>query len=245
MDEMRWDVDDIQKAMGELLAREMVSVHKDVNVIYLPNWYKYSAKPKQARVLKSWLNQLDNIPDCDSKEDCVHKLGLFLSETEYNGDEIVHAWSRGKEIVLEPTYKKKEVQQPIKPKKKKESRDVPTAKVDDEYIEISKDFHMRAKKVHPKAKHLNGNLKNTVLMGAIEVGKLVNLDGYDVDTVRKAVLWAVNDEFWSQNCQSLSGIRRQSKNGMMKFENILAKMPRGGSKSHGKDALNKFRSKYA
>jgi len=238
MDEMKWDADDIVKAMGELTQRKMVTVHKDVNVIYLPNWYKYSAKPKQARVLKSWLRQLDNIPQCKSKNDYVKKLTLFLEDTEYGGDTIVSAWNRGKEIVLKPTYIKKK----SAPKKKS---DKPSSTVEDMYVRLSEDFHKKAKKTFPKAKHLNGNFETTVLNGAVELDKLVRLDGYDIETVEKVLMWAVGDDFWSKNCQSLSGIRRTSKNGLMKFENMLAKMPTGGAKSHGKDAMKKFRSKYA
>ena len=59
--------------------------------------------------------------------------------------------------------------------------------------------------------------------GADTLEKLVRIDGYDLEQIiLPALRWAVEDSFWTKNILSLASLRNQSRNGEMKFQNILA-----------------------
>ena len=50
--------------------------------------------------------------------------------------------------------------------------------------------------------------------------KLIRLDGFEDDYIFNALRWAKDDEFWSQQVFSLAGLRKKSKNGLTKFQNL-------------------------
>lgn len=233
-DELGWEIALLKDIIREELEpKKMVSVDTLVNVFHLPSWYKYSAKPKQSRVLKSWLNQLDNIPDCHDKFDYIERLIDFLEDTEYGGSEMVREWKKGNEIILAPTNVKK----------KKKVASPPTnssKKVDKKHAKISRDFYDKAKVNLPKMS--KAELEKTINKGAEEIDKLVRLDGYTEEQVVKTLEFALDDDFWKRNLQVLTGIRRKSmNNGLTKFENIRSKVPAiYNSKVHGRDAMNKY-----
>jgi len=56
------------------------------------------------------------------------------------------------------------------------------------------------------------------------IDKLVRIDGFTLVQVFKAIVWATDDEFWARQVLSITGLRSRSKNGMTKFQNILAGM---------------------
>lgn len=51
------------------------------------------------------------------------------------------------------------------------------------------------------------------------VDKLIRLDGFTLDYVKQVLWFAVNDDFWSDNTLSLSGLRRKT-DGLTKFQKI-------------------------
>ena len=104
----------------------------------------------------------------------------------------------------------------------------PKNEIDPVLIEKSRAFLDTQKKNHPTLVKVTDQ---KVRSGAITLGKLVGLDGYDLDKeILPALRWAVSDDFWSTNVLSLAGIRKQSKNGETKFQNILAAYHRRAQK---------------
>lgn len=52
------------------------------------------------------------------------------------------------------------------------------------------------------------------------IDKLIRIDGYTLDEVKLTLQSAVKDEFWRKQIISLRGLRKRSKNGSTKFDNI-------------------------
>jgi len=59
-----------------------------------------------------------------------------------------------------------------------------------------------------------------------EVDKIHRIDNHSIDTIKKVLTFIKQDSFWSQQVQSLAGLRKKGNNDMMKFENILTAMNR-------------------
>jgi len=94
-----------------------------------------------------------------------------------------------------------------------------------ELYETSRQFHIHQQTQHPtKIKTLP---EKKIRDGANVLRLLTERDGYDLQReILPALKWAVRDEFWSYQLLSLSGLRKQGKNGEMKIVNIIASMER-------------------
>lgn len=84
---------------------------------------------------------------------------------------------------------------------------------------------------------MHGNLApkltdSLVNAGAAELEKAERLDGFSMDEMRHALLWAVGDDFWGRNARSLAAIRKPMKSGVTKLQGIIADYrKRGGGYS--------------
>lgn len=92
-----------------------------------------------------------------------------------------------------------------------------------EYPDKSKafvgNFISYIKNTHPNQAPKTKNLEENSLE---EIDKLVRLDGFDLEYIRKVIGWAVKDEFWSNQVFSLAGLRTKKASGLTKFQNISA-----------------------
>jgi hypothetical protein len=61
------------------------------------------------------------------------------------------------------------------------------------------------------------------------VDKLIRLDGFTLDYVRQVLVFAVNDEFWSDNTLSLASLRRKT-DGLTKFQKIASSFEKSKKK---------------
>lgn len=61
--------------------------------------------------------------------------------------------------------------------------------------------------------------------------KLNRIDGFSPEEIRDALAYAVGDEFWSLQIISIKGLRKRSKNDMLKFENLVTSFRYAKSKS--------------
>jgi phage replication O-like protein O len=109
-------------------------------------------------------------------------------------------------------------------KRQKDRKTIPS-----DFLEFSKRFHAY------QQEQLGGKLVKVtdkkIRDGAETVEKLVRLDGYDLqDDIRPALLWAVDDHFWSTQVRSLAGLRRKMGNGEIMFSNLLASWHRSKPK---------------
>ena len=99
-----------------------------------------------------------------------------------------------------------------------------------EYLVLSRQYLEEHKRLYPDI--TKSIQKSQVDGGAAALDQLIRLDGYDLETIRRAVFWAIRDDFWHRNLQSLSSLRKKGKNSEIKFKNILASM----RKDKGKNA---------
>jgi len=238
LDHIRWDRVRFLKSFEELQENGMVEADWDNNVILLPKWARYNRPPANDKVLKGWLNILDNIPDCNLKMRFIESLGEMCERyTEDKGsgnwfesgmaewEDKISSYDDAKPKRLVADTKKKE-----KPKPKEDSKLV-GVEVGEQYYEMSLMYHTAVKSNLPTLSHLlNGQFEKTVFEGAIELEKLVRINNYTDEQIQSALKWAVDsyDEGasfnWLEVLQSLKGIRRKSKNGLMKFENLLSRV---------------------
>ncbi len=99
----------------------------------------------------------------------------------------------------------------------KESSELPS-----EYADLSDAFYkQRASKfsaIHPK-----GFTEKEIQAGAETIDKLIRLDGYTFEQVTDVLKYALEDDFWSRNVQSIPQIRKS------KFKTMLGQMAKNGS----------------
>lgn len=94
------------------------------------------------------------------------------------------------------------------------------------FFEKSKGFLETQAKNHPSLVKISDS---KVKAGALALEQLVRIDKYDLEKdILPSLRWAVGDEFWSTNILSLAGLRKQSKNGETKFQNLMAAYSRNG-----------------
>ena len=90
----------------------------------------------------------------------------------------------------------------------------------DEYIKyISETFKASAPK--------NAKLKENSLEA---IDKLIRIDGYKESDVFEVLKWAQKDSFWENQVLSLAGIRKKSKNNLIKFKNLFLAYEKDKSK---------------
>lgn len=64
--------------------------------------------------------------------------------------------------------------------------------------------------------------KNIERLSLETVDKLMRLDGFQEDYIFDALRWGQKDDFWKSQIYSLAGLRKKSKNGLTKFQNLSA-----------------------
>ena len=116
--------------------------------------------------------------------------------------------------------------EPASPQADESSGKNTSKNIPDEYVIFSNYFHETQKKKYPF-------LKYSDIDGAKEIDKLIRLDKHEwITAVKPALLWSLNDEFWSEQIRSLKGLRKSSSsNGAKKFENLLVSYLRNKNKT--------------
>ena len=212
-DDLEWERKDIELALQELINAGMVERDNKSNVIYLPNWSKYNRPPANPNVLKSWLNILDCIPDCQLKDNYILELKSVIESADNPSASL--------DVFLLWVKPLKPVKKAIKPQNK------PNVEVSNELIEMSKVYHEGVKVHFPNLSIFkNGGMTNLVQYGAQELSKLVRINNYPVKDIKKMLVWVLSsydetqDFNWLPNLQTLRSIRNRSKNGNIKYDNI-------------------------
>ena len=76
----------------------------------------------------------------------------------------------------------------------------------------------------PKQLRIYRSNKDKLVADSVQViDRLIRIDGYTLDEVKLTLQSAVKDEFWQKQIISLKGLRKRSKNGNTKFDNINVK----------------------
>ena len=104
--------------------------------------------------------------------------------------------------------------------KKHQAMDTPLNKnINDEQknalYKIVHNFYTVQKSIYPDM------IKNEDVNGSINVlYDLIRIDGYQYESVRDSIQWAIEDPFWGSNLFSLKTLRNKSSNGLSKFQNL-------------------------
>jgi hypothetical protein len=89
--------------------------------------------------------------------------------------------------------------------------------------ELSEAYVADSKKRVPGA--IRSLTDQAVARGAEALDKLVRIEGYDLEAEIKPTLrWARKDPFWARNLLSLGSLRKRGSDGLMKYEQIRARM---------------------
>ena len=102
-------------------------------------------------------------------------------------------------------------------------------------VEVVSDFCLFQSQRSP---HHYKNMENQIETGYDVIDKLIRLDGYNIEDIKESLEWAVNDDFWSPNIVTLTGLRKKSTNGSTKFQNMLGKFKATDTKSKVRDFIN-------
>ena len=104
-----------------------------------------------------------------------------------------------------------------------------------EIISAVNDFCYFQAKRFPK---IYKNIDKQVEDGYHIIEKLMRLDGYALTDIKDALQWGVQDDFWSSNIITLTGLRKKSKNGATKFSNMYTKFESQNGVSQVEDYIN-------
>lgn len=74
------------------------------------------------------------------------------------------------------------------------------------------------------------------------IDKLIRLDGFNLDYIKKVVEWAMNDDFWKKNVLSLASLRNKGKNQLTKFQNMANSFENGQRPGIPKRTENNIRA---
>ena len=88
-----------------------------------------------------------------------------------------------------------------------------------EFLDFARDFQETVLREHGKlAPRITESL---VFNGAKTLEKGVRIDGFDLEEVKTALVWAITDSFWGQNVRSLAQMRGKMRNGITKLQGVL------------------------
>ena len=87
-------------------------------------------------------------------------------------------------------------------------------------LRFSKNFHKEQQTNWPN--YIKDVSDTTIQKGAKVIHALMRIDEYDFkEQIQPALQWGSHDDFWSRQLLSLGQLRKKSKNGLMKFANLL------------------------
>jgi hypothetical protein len=78
-EELGWDQDDFDKAFKELENQGLVKADFKAKLIWLPNAIKYNL-PESPNVVKSWANELEQLPECDLLFEAIEVIHASVNE---------------------------------------------------------------------------------------------------------------------------------------------------------------------
>jgi len=87
-----------------------------------------------------------------------------------------------------------------------------------EFVDPFIDYMIKVKKNKAPEK-----TKSLIEKSIDTIDKLIRLDGFELEYIKKVSRWAVKDDFWSIAFFSLAPLRKKSDNGATKFANMAAR----------------------
>lgn len=173
-----------------------------------------------------WMNKFaDETNNMISLKVSMHYTIVTICNWETYQDEestSEHPLSNQRASIEQPLSTNKKV----KKVKKEEYPQNSEAEFQDTPNSFPEDLVMFVKSHYQFNKDLNPKIMQHVKLninGSCDaIDKLIRIDKYDIEEIRKALKFAANNDFWKFQIQSISSIRSKGKNGLMKFQNLYA-----------------------
>ena len=158
------------------------------------------------------------------------------SNTQDNNQVTNNQQTSNKRVTTNKNYK--ELKECKELKEKSISNIYPQIKNLEQIQDLVINFYDYQYQHFPKQLRMYKTSKDKLVADSVQViDKLIRIDGYTLDEVKLTLQSAVKDEFWQKQIISLKGLRKRSKNGNTKFDNINVK-----KKKTYEDSLNNFLS---
>jgi len=91
----------------------------------------------------------------------------------------------------------------------------------DALIKIVNEFYNTQQFRHPSMIESKWSDNANIINGSINIlYDLITIDGFDYESIRDVIRWAVEDKFWGSNLLSLKVLRNKASNGFTKFQNL-------------------------
>lgn len=75
--ELEWKPEAFGKAFREASGKGMVRLDERAHFIWIPKFLKYN-HPESPNVVKSWVNAIEYLPECDMKDELIQHIEKFL-----------------------------------------------------------------------------------------------------------------------------------------------------------------------
>ena len=158
------------------------------------------------------------------------------SNTQDNNQVTNNQQTSNKRVTTNKNYK--ELKECKELKEKSISNIYPQIKNLEQIQDLVINFYDYQYQHFPKQLRMYKTSKDKLVADSAQViDKLIRIDGYTLDEVKLTLQSAVKDDFWQKQIISLKGLRKRSKNGNTKFDNINVK-----KKKTYEDSLNNFLS---
>ena len=158
------------------------------------------------------------------------------SNTQDNNQVTNNQQTSNKRVTTNKNYK--ELKECKELKEKSISNIYPQIKNLEQIQDLVINFYDYQYQHFPKQLRMYKTSKDKLVADSVQViDRLIRIDGYTLDEVKLTLQSAVKDEFWQKQIISLKGLRKRSKNGNTKFDNINVK-----KKKTYEDSLNNFLS---
>ena len=158
------------------------------------------------------------------------------SNTQDNNQVTNNQQTSNKRVTTNKNYK--ELKECKELKEKSISNIYPQIKNLEQIQDLVINFYDYQYQHFPKQLRMYKTSKDKLVADSVQViDKLIRIDGYTLDEVKLTLQSAVKDDFWQKQIISLKGLRKRSKNGNTKFDNINVK-----KKKTYEDSLNNFLS---
>jgi len=144
------------------------------------------------------------------------------SNTQDNNQVTNNQQTSNKRVTTNKNYK--ELKECKELKEKSISNIYPQIKNLEQIQDLVINFYDYQYQHFPKQLRMYKTSKDKLVADSVQViDRLIRIDGYTLDEVKLTLQSAVKDEFWQKQIISLKGLRKRSKNGNTKFDNINVK----------------------
>jgi len=119
--ELGWSIKSFTDAIGEAITHGMVKANAKASCMAIPKFLKYN-QPESINVVKAWVGCVDDIPECDLKDECMIEAQTQMeSKSVAFGDAFAHAL--GNSYVMTSPIQEQEQEPKQEPEQKQDKKE--------------------------------------------------------------------------------------------------------------------------